>query len=193
MKAFKSHIYADIEKYFSLFKPYFDRGGKLLTFDRGYWWTPDDDDMRSLEEKFLEYGKDWERLHAVWKDVQSPRQRANTLHLMGWSIHVEKVAPILLTHLKDPATAASNAAARALFPWVVHGTCSFDISHVLVLLHRRSKYHKNKALGLLLYWPRQDEVLGLSAPEKEYIRGLAKKSEPMFALLAQQLTERFDA
>ncbi len=179
-----------IKAYSDLMRRYYDRGGEQVSFDRGYWHTPGDLEMQDLEEQFLSMGENWEELFLLWKNTSSVEKRTSVLYLMGWSAHYEKTIPIFIQGMKDSSTEISNISARSLFPIIISKKYHLDIEYIIALMHRRSKYHKNKALGFLLYWPYVLELKELSEKELIYIKKLSKHNAPMYAPIAQSILDR---
>jgi hypothetical protein len=183
-------IHKNIAIYFALIDTHYAQEGTQITFDAGYWWTTGNTDMQTLETAFIALGSDWHTLTSILQNARTSTERANSMHLLGWSPHTEQTVPILLHHLKDPVTKVSNAAARALFPIVVSGKYRIAIAYIVALLHRRSAYHKNKALGTLLHWPHTEELHTLPDTEWQYIRRLATHPSPLYAPVAQMVMKR---
>lgn len=189
----ETNIHLEIKNYFSLVDVHYKQKGAQITFQKGYWWTDDNIEMQSLEKSFILYGTDEVQLLNTHKKARTSKERSNILHLMGWSPHIDSVAPILVQNLSDPSVVVSNAAARSLFPLVVSKKYKLDVSHVITLLHRRSKYHKNKSLGLLLYWPCKEDLLSLSNEELLYIKKQRASNNLMYAPIAQMVLVKIES
>ncbi len=179
-----------ITEYSALMQVYYEQDGAQITFDKGYWWTESDKKLQELETTFLSMGSDWESIYALWQQTKSVKERTSVLYLMGWSSHYKHSVPIFIENLKNSSTDISNIAARSLFPIIIGKKEQIDINIIIYLLHRRSVYHKNKALGFLWHWPYLEELRNLPKSEFLYIEKLAQHTEPKYAPIAKYVLER---
>lgn len=179
-----------IVEYSKLMQSYYEQDGAQITFNKGYWWTESDDKLQSLETTFLSAGKDWEYIYSLWRQAKSVQERTDVLYLMGWSSHHKQSVPIFIANLENPSTSISNIAARSLFPIVISKKEKININIIISLLHRRSVYHKNKALGFLWHWPYLEELQNLPESEFLYIEKLSQHTEPKYAPIAKYVLER---
>lgn len=176
-------IFVELRRYVHLLMRYQRYGNKGLkmSFDRGYWWSVNDNSLRGLEENFLSISvRAGPIIRALRNEPQSGR-RTLLIHLLGWSKQTSLTTPIFLKYLEDPNVRFCNAAARALFPLVAAHKVSIDHRSVLKLLRRRSKYCKNKALGLLSWMPQLD--VDLTHSELIYIKTLTQHEDQRFIAL----------
>lgn len=168
------HLNQQMSEYFKLLAPHQKEGNVHLkmSFSRGYWWCENDRKIQKYEREFLSMAKEVEFWIRLLKRTRSPLSQQNILHLLGWAKERTLAGDTLSRYVFCDDVSVSNAALRALFPLVTTRKYSLDIKKVLALLHRPALLSKNKALGLLAFWP-EKELWDFPPHELEYITKLS--------------------
>ncbi len=185
-----SDIHKKVKRYFSLLAPHQEAGNLNLrmTFDKGYWWCESHKEINELEREFLGVGKSDEVLKAL---ADSKNKKITELiHLLGWSCDTKSAGKILERYLFSDNIEWVNAAARALFPMIAAGKYRMDIKNIFALLHKRSKFCKNKAMGILAFYPTNDLNEAFPLEERNYIKKLSHHSDTLIIANAAKMVLR---
>lgn len=169
-----------LKEYFSLLKEYQDRGNVdvQMTFDRGYWLS-ENDDLNHCEQYFLQEVGDGEELMVFLSKAEALSENAiaDGICLLGWAANKKKSGGVLEKYMKHGSIHIATTSARALFPLVASEAYIPKKAGVVALLHRRSKFAKNKALGLLAFLPNRTFVTWMDKHLSNEIQLLAQHKD----------------
>ncbi len=154
-----SKIRNRLTQYLALLKQYQDQGNVdvNMIFDKGYWLS-DNSNLNAYEQYFLqEIGDGHDLISFLQSSTLSKNTLTDALCLLGWATNKKGAGNILEEYMTHPSIPVAAAAARALFPLVASVQYIPQKESVVHLLHRKSRFAKNKALGLFAFLP--DDVL----------------------------------
>ncbi|MFA5173311.1 MAG: hypothetical protein WC435_02860 [Candidatus Paceibacterota bacterium] len=108
--------------------------------------------MREVEENFLKTIPAIKNLIvSAAKKEKNNKKLSLFLHLLGWSKDYKKIPMFLMNFIDYDNVSVSNASMRSLFPMVASGKFIPEIKRINNLTYKRSKYVKNKSLGILAF------------------------------------------
>ncbi|MEX0909854.1 MAG: hypothetical protein WDZ75_01005 [Candidatus Paceibacterota bacterium] len=158
-----------------------------VSFHLGYYWS-DNKELRRLEGLFLEtVSQNKDQILALLQEERSARIRSQLVHLLGWAEEYEEAPQVLISHFDEKSIDVANAAARALFPMAASGKVPLPTEEVLMLLDRRSKYLKNKALGLIALCPDTEKDKIIKFLDVSRIERLSRHKESIVRKPAKML------
>lgn len=158
------------------------KGKFTSNYSKGYYLS-NLPEIRQLENLFLQEVPN-QKNHLISK-IKKGENISSILQLLGWSKDYKIIPNLLLKYISHHNVSVSNSAMRALFPMVASGKYKLNENLIIPLIYKRSKYVKNKALGLLAFsGANLDKKI-----DKAYIEKLSNHQEPMVSGPAQMLLE----
>jgi hypothetical protein len=174
-----SKIRNRLKQYLALLKQYQDQGNVNvnMTFDKGYWLS-ENSDLNVYERYFLqEVGDGHDLISFLQSNTLSKDARIDAMCFLGWATNKKDAGNILEEYMMQPSIPVAAAAARALFPLVASVQYIPQKESVVHLLHRKSKFAKNKALGLLAFLPSDVLIAWMDKALTVEIQSLSKHKD----------------
>lgn len=140
-----------IDKYLKEVESLQKRGVFFADFSKGYYLSKDEK-LRKTEKYFLKVIPIIKNLIiSAAKKEKNSKKLSLFLHLLGWSKDYKRIPAFLMNFIDYNKTSVSNAAMRSLFPMVASGKFIPEVKRINDLIYKRSKYVKNKSLGILAF------------------------------------------
>lgn len=127
-----------------------------------------------------------EQLVQVLEKTNNIEVQKDLLQLLGWAEPVGKYSDLLIKYLAHDDYRLRNAAARSLFPMLASGKVKCDPQIIFDLLHRETKYDKNKALGIILH----SDWIKIPNAKLKYIQRLTQHEEKMISIPARRIASK---
>ena len=183
---FLERYLSEIDEYLKKVESLQKKGLFSADFLEGYYLSKDKK-LRKTEEDFLEtIPKIKNFIINTAKKEKNKKKLSLLLHLLGWSKDYKKTPSFLMGYIDYDNVSIGNAAMRSLFPMVASGKFAPKIKKINNLTYKRSKYVKNKSLGILAFIKKDIKY----HVDKKYIEKLVKSKIEMVRGPAKMVLDR---